>query len=108
MPNSTFLIGNTFPFSLIRRNVEIEVSNLSELRRLGQNSECCSFWGHLNTLKIANDLLDFDVSQLEERIAVKLNDDNYPILNGKVFTECWVLAPDYKKVFYPKIGKFLR
>jgi len=34
-------------------------------------------------LKIAKGILGFDVSQLEERIAVKLNDNNYPIKNEK-------------------------
>lgn len=85
--------------------MEIKVSSLDELKKLSQNAKCHSFWGHLNTLKIANEILGFDVSPIEERIAVKLNEDSLPVLAGKAFTECWVLSPDYVKGFRPKIGE---
>lgn len=103
--NPIFLIGNSFSLSLIRRDVKIEVSHLNELKRLGQTAECHSLWGHFNTLKMANDLLGFDVSPREDRIAVRLNDDDYPTLSDEYFTECWVLSPDYKKGFRPEIGE---
>ncbi len=99
------LIGNAFPLTLIRRKVVIDKANLSELQSLASHSEIYSFWGHENTLKSAIKVLGFDISPLFGRIPVELNDENYPVLFDIVFKECWILSPNFKENFRPKIGE---
>ncbi len=98
------LIGSTFPLSLIRKQVNITPVSIIQLKDKLRDSQIFSFWGHSNTIKIANDILDYDLTPKCERPALKLNDDKLPILNGEVFKECWVLSPNYIKGFRPKIG----
>ena len=102
--SNKILIGSTFPLSLIRKEVVITPKGIDILKEKLHNSQIFSFWGHSNTLKIANDILGFDLKPKCERPALKLNDDKLPILNGEVFQQCWVLSPNYIKGFRPQIG----
>ena len=99
------LIGNSFPFSLIRRNVKIEISNLLTLSEQLFKSKIFSFWGHNNTINVANNILGVDITPKTERPILSLDKDNIPLLNNISFTECWILSPDYVKDFRPKIGE---
>ena len=98
------LIGNTFPLSLVRRKVVIEPIDLEDLKKLLQQSDFCSFWGHTNTLAAVNQLLGVDLTPLVERPVLTLSENNNPEFNGIEFSECWVLSPDYKGDFRPAIG----
>lgn len=98
------LIGSTFPLSLIRRDVRIHVSDICEIRNAGVQSEIYSFWGHSNTIPVANKLLGFDISPKTQRPALFLSQDFFPMLDGNVFKECWILSPDYVPGFRPEIG----
>lgn len=96
------LVGNAFPLSLIRRAVHIEPQPSD---RFPREAEVFSFWGHTNTLLHVNAFLGLDLTPRSERIALTLNDDLLPQLLGEAFRECWIISPNYKENFRPKIGE---
>ena len=99
------LIGNTFPLSLVRRKVVIEPIELEELKKLLQQSNICSFWGHSNTLAVARELLGIDITPPFLRPVLELSADKKPLFNGKEFSECYLLSPDYQSNFRPAPGE---
>lgn len=99
------LLGSTFPMSLIRRRVMIAPAELEVLRKALQARGVASFWGHMSTLSAANGLLGVDVRPATDRPALRLADDGRPMLDGRVFDECWVLSPDYETGFRPALGE---
>ncbi|HEY5891839.1 MAG TPA: hypothetical protein VIT91_01290 [Chthoniobacterales bacterium] len=103
-----FLLGNSFPLSLVRRSVFIEPRSLSELKEALASRIWVSFWGHENTITAADILIDLDgitVRPASERPALYLDENNYPALDNTSFQECWVLSPDYAAGFRPSIGQ---
>ena len=99
------LIGNSFPLSLIRKNkVEIQEVPLESFKQYLTNSEIFSFWGHRNTLKVAEQILGVCLEPRAERPAIELNEMCLPTLYG----ECWVLSPNYIQGFRPSIGEEVR
>lgn len=102
------LIGNTFPLSLIRRNVLIFTRTQSELRMAITNmGGVVSFWGHANTVTTASEWAGVDLSPRVARPALTLDQQGFPTLNGQSFTRCWVLSPDYAPGFRPKEGELV-
>ncbi len=99
-----FLLGSTFPLSLIRRAVQIVPADLGQIRQKLKEAPFVSFWGHQNTLNLASELLHIDVRPTSERPALSLSTEKFPMLDGQVFKECWVLSPDYIPGFRPRIG----
>jgi hypothetical protein len=99
------LLGSTFPLSLIRRKVEIAPAGLVELRKEIKSRGVISFWGHANTLAAANDLLGVDVRPSKERPALHLSPEGLPELDKRVFSECWIISPNYVRGFRPAIGE---
>lgn len=95
------LVGNSFPFPLIRGNVKIVTQELGDFPAA---AEIHSFWGHENTLRVASDFLKVDLTPKTDRPALKLSENNRPMLDGKEFTECWVISPNYVESFRPEIG----
>jgi len=100
-----FLIGSTFSLSLIRRHVSITPHPLQRLKDELQKRIFVSFWGHQNTLQAACTILGANIEPRSVRPAIQLDDNNFPILDGQKFTECWVLSPDYIAGFRPEIGE---
>lgn len=98
------LLGNSFPLSLIRRTVRIDPRPLEELRQAVGDRGCVSFWGHANTLEVAKQFLGFDPTPATARPALTLNGEGFPVYAGNLFQEIWVLSPDYRAGFRPKIG----
>jgi hypothetical protein len=105
MSENKVLIGNSFPFSLIRRKAVITPCSLSELQGQLINAEIASFWGHSNTLNAINQILGRDLTPASDRPALTLSLANKPVLDGVEFSECWILSPDYRKNFRPAIGE---
>lgn len=101
----SFLVGNSFPLSLIRRKVVIEEATMTEFKTLCQEGGLHSFWGHENTRVAAEEVLGVSVKPKEERPAVTLTADGFPTLDGVIFDLCYVLSPNYKDAFRPKIGE---
>lgn len=99
---SKVLVGNSFPLSLIRQNVEMRPMALSDFPR---DAEIRSFWGHTNTLQHANAFLGVDLTPKTERPALALSENDLPQLNGEEFQECWVISPNYVENFRAKIGE---
>ena len=99
-----FLTGSTFPLSLIRRPVLIEPETMENYIRRLQTDRWESFWGHANTLPLANRMTGCDLTPKEERPAVRLSAEGLPELHGQAFSECWILSPDYRPGFRPAIG----
>jgi len=102
--NGPVLVGNTFSVSLIRRQVRICPAELETLKGLLAVRPVRSFWGHANTVQVANALLGVDVTPRTERPALTLTADGLPVLDGEVFSECYVLSPDYRPGFRPALG----
>ncbi|MEX2381433.1 MAG: hypothetical protein WD490_03540 [Opitutales bacterium] len=106
----SFLLGSTFPLSLIRSSVRIEPRSLEELKQRLRQDDWTSFWGHESTIAAADDILGLSGSKKTvrpktERPALTLNENQQPTLNNITYTECWILSPDYAPGFRPKIGK---
>lgn len=99
------LLGSTFPLSLIRRKVVIEPQAIESLKELLRTCAVASFWGHQSTLGLAQSILGADLMPRTERPALRLTQDNLPELDGQVFSECWVLSPEYVPGFRPAIGE---
>jgi hypothetical protein len=100
------LIGNSFPLSLIRRRVTIEPVPLETLREaIVSAGGVLSFWGHVNTLAVAEAALGHSVEPASERPALRLSPDNLPLFEGRIFAQCWILSPDYTENFRPKVGE---
>ena len=101
----SMLVGNSFPLSLIRRRVVIEPRPVEAFRQCLRTSCVRSFWGHANTLAAAGTFAGTDLTPRKERPAVLLSGDGFPMLEGQVFTECWILSPSYREGFRPAVGE---
>ncbi len=99
------LIGNTFPFALLRRDANIRTLSIDALRVALSGSEIFSFWGHENTRAAAESLLGVPLRPTTERPALALSPDALPMLDGRVFRTCFVFAPDYRPGYRPAIGE---
>ena len=103
--NQKILIGNSFPFSLIRcKRLLVESKPLTDLEEVLADAEVVSFWGHENTRAAAEGVLGVSLAPRAERPAVTLSPDKRPMLYGEVFDVCWLLSPDYPGGFRPAIG----
>ena len=106
LPADKVLIGNSFPLVLIRRRVTIApVPGKESRQRLLSAGKVVSFWGHLNTLPAAEAFLGIPLAPGRERPAIALDEEKFPVIDGKRFTECFVLSPDYRPGFRPAIGQ---
>lgn len=102
---SKILIGNSFPFSLVRcPRLLVESVSLAELKSHFAESEIVSFWGHANTRIAAESVLGMSLLPKTERPALMLSEEGLPMLDGEVFDVCWLLSPDYQQGFRPAIG----
>lgn len=99
------LLGNSFPFSLIRRPVRVFPFGLDSFAAVLARHRVLSFWGHTNTLALAGELLGCDLTPPLERPALRLSANALPYYLGEEFTRCWILSPDYKEDFRPQIGQ---
>ena len=100
------LVGNTFPFALLRRDANIRVLTLDALRQALDGAEIVSFWGHENSRAAAEAILGgVSLRPATERPALSLSPDGLPVLDGRTFRTCFVLAPDYRPGYRPAIGE---
>ena len=99
------LVGNSFPLSLVRRSVRIDMVTIAEFRDFAKGAVIHSFWGHQNTLELVNRYLEADLTPREPRISLSLNEEGCPMLNGRTFQECWVVSPRFAAGFRPALGK---
>ena len=102
---SPILISNSFPFSLIRRRVVVEPRTVAELLTAMHERPWVSAWGHANTAAVASTILCADIRPKVDRPVLALSEDKLPQLDGQIFTECWLLSPDYTPGFRPAIGE---
>jgi hypothetical protein len=101
------LIGNTFPVTLIRRDVGIRVVSVNNLREMLAGANIFSFWGHPATLVAAEQMLRVPLKPLEPRPALGLDAEKFPCLYGHSFRICFVCSPDCRLGYRPKIGEEL-
>ena len=102
---SKVLVGNSFPFSLIRCDrLVVEQRRISELKDALASAEVASFWGHENTRAVAESVLGVSLATNGVRPTVTLSSSQRPMLDGEEFSSCWLLSPDYPKGFRPAIG----
>jgi len=106
MSNASVLIGNTFPFALLRRNANVRTLSLGDLRAALAGARTASFWGHENSRSAAEAVLGgVSLRPATERPALTLTPDGLPSLDGRAFRSCFVLAPDYRPGYRPAIGE---
>lgn len=99
------LIGNSFPLSLVRgHRVEIEEIGVDALRCVLAESEPVSYWGHENSRSVAEQVVAVSLKPAVERPAMTLDGEGFPTLDGRRYTECHVLSPDYAAGYRPAIG----
>ena len=98
------LVGNTFPMTLIRRHVEITPIDLAEAKLMVEKG-IKSFWGHKNTIAVAEQQLGVNVAPESERPALSLSNEGFPMLDGEVFSQVLILNPLYVSGFRPQIGE---
>ena len=101
---SSILIGNSFPLSLIHRNVRIEPVSKEELLSEINGIRIASFWGHFNTLAAINGWLGLNLTPKSERPVLCLSENKLPLLDGVEYQACFILSPDYRPGFRPAIG----
>lgn len=102
----TLLIGNTFPFALLRRDANVRTLSLDALRDELAGAQIASFWGHENTRAAAEAVLGgVSLRPATERPVLTLTPDGFPTLGGRIFRSCFVLAPDYRPGYRPAIGE---
>jgi hypothetical protein len=94
--HSHILIGNSFPLSLVRRNVRIENSSLEALQAAAADSSVESFWGHENTLNAVEKWSGLALRPKTQRPALQLDEEGRLCFEGRIYAECWVLSPDYR------------
>ena len=95
------LVGNSFPFPLIRRRIDVA---LMPLEAFPKEAKICSFWGHANTLSAASKFLGVDLTPRHERYALELSENSLPLFDGEEFSECWIVSPNYDESFRKLIG----
>jgi dTDP-4-amino-4,6-dideoxygalactose transaminase len=98
------LIGSTFPLTLIRQNVSIKPVELPCLLKAAEDCEIISFWGHSNTLEVAEKMLGFSVKPATERPCLLLTENMLPSIDGLEFDECWIVSPQYRPGLRPAMG----
>ncbi len=99
------LIGNSFPFSLVRNaRMVAEPQPLAALMGALADADVVSFWGHANTLAAAEEELGRSLKPRTERPAITLSPEGLPMLGGCEFDTCWLLSPDYQEGFRPPAG----
>ncbi len=101
---TVMLIGNSFPFTLIRRAVRVVPESLADVRRKLATADVHSYWGHAGTLSAVRALLGVDLTPKGERPAIVLSPDGYPTLDGETFREVYVCSPTYAAGFRPPLG----
>jgi hypothetical protein len=99
------LVGNSFPFPLIRRRVVIEPLSDGEARDLLMGRGFVSFWGHGNTLHAAREFLGVDLAPRTSRPALTLDEANIPSLDGMSSSDVLVISPEYAPGYRPEIGQ---
>ena len=100
------LIGNTFPFALLRRDANVRTLSIDALRAALAGAEIVSFWGHENTRAAAEAVLGgVTLRPATVRPALTISPDGLPSLDGAEFRTCYVLAPDYRQGYRPAIGE---
>lgn len=99
------LLGNTFPLTLVRREVRIYPITVDEAKALLTIAGFNSFWGHTNTATVAKAQLGFDVMPKTERPALVIDEDGLPGLNGEHSDTIVVLSPTYRSGFRPAMGQ---
>ena len=99
------LVGNSFPFSLLRRDVDVRVLSQEEARTLLASRDHVSFWGHANTLSSAETAMGCGLKPATERPALTLDADNFPFLDGVSFRDCLICSPEYRPGFRPAVGE---
>lgn len=103
--SSGILVGNAFPLSLVRRRVLIEPVASTDFAAASAGKTIYSFWGHSNTLAAASRFLDVDLTPTTARPALVCDSaTGLPSFEGRLFRECWVLAPEYVAGFRPVVG----
>lgn len=104
-PQHPILISNSFPFSLVRRPMQVEPRRVQDLLAAMYQHTWVSAWGHDNTVGLASSIVCADLRPTTARPALVLDADMLPSLNGQSFEEVWLLSPDYTPGFRPQIGQ---
>lgn len=102
---SPILISNSFPFSLIRRSVQVEPRVVGDLLTAMHENPWVSAWGHENTVELASTIACANLRPNTSRPALSLDEALLPSLEGQSFEEIWLLSPDYAPGFRPQIGQ---
>jgi hypothetical protein len=105
--STAVLLGNTFPLSLIRRNVSIQYKSIDNLKEIIRSRKIVSFWGHENSADAASELLGFNVKPKTERPALELNQYGLPVFESEIFDECWILSPNLPQGMRPGLSEIV-
>ena len=105
MTKQVILIGNSFPFSLVRRKIRVVPVENDKFCQWIAGAEVYSFWGHGNTLAAAGEAFGIDLTPEVPRPVLQLDAAGFPVLNKKTFKECFLIVPRYNDAFRPAIGE---
>ena len=100
----TALIGNSFPWSLVRREITAVPLSFAEFRQEIAEIQLVSFWGHPETLADVSKMCGCDLTPQQERLALSLSPEKLPELNGTAFRICYLVSPDYRVSFRPSLN----
>lgn len=100
--SNDMLIGNSFPWPLVRLPIRAVPLSLEEFqRKLRQKSGIRSFWGHPDTLPEVSRFCGVDLTPRDERAVLQLSSEGFPSFDGEVFPVCYVISPEYEFYFRP-------
>ena len=86
------LVGNSFPFSLIRgHKVVCEEIPMSELREAAKRG-IVSFWGHENTIVDAENCIGAKLKPARSRPCIKLDEESF-------LQEVWMQLQEYENLY---------
>lgn len=96
------LIGNTFPWPLIRRRIQAAPVSPEEFRKkIRMGKVIRSFWGHPDTVREASAFCGVDLTPEEDRMVLTLSPRGFPCLGDEEFRECYIVSPEYEYFFRP-------
>ena len=89
--------------NLIRRKVTILPQTMEEYRTALASCSWVSFWGHRNTLAAAMAQCGYDLTPENERPAITVDGEGYPVLYGRTYKQCYILTPEYQPGYRPAL-----
>lgn len=86
----------------MRRKIVVYPISLEKMRQIIRSGAFVSIWGHEDTIAQASSVLGADVTPLNARQAILLDDEHFPVVGNERFTQVLVLSPELPRGLRPE------